>query len=285
MDPAVRKGLLALGYGENVEIPYEELHVSAEFQRLLKPRNWDEFVPALFGRGIVAEVKGKNYLVDGIHRVEEGRVHGMWETQGVPCVVYAGCTYEQAAGLYHLANVRRVALAAADAFRGACYSGDEAMRALDQDLIDLGLDGWCQGRAERDCTAIGAVLGVAEKYGREHAMYVLDTISECWSWNEEDEGFADSSPHHRTVKGFGEYLRPEKKVSGRRYPRRWDRENGPLLTNYIATHFPGQEGLLSFLARAGARRAAGGGGGLAVAVELQVHECFLKARRELRPAK
>jgi hypothetical protein len=283
MDPKVLKGLRDLGYGENAEIPAEELIVTAEFQRKLRPRNWDEFIPALFGRAIVAEVKGKHYLVDGIHRFDEGQRHGMWETQPVPCVLYAGCTMAQAAGLYHMANVSRIALKAADSFRAACYSGDENMRALDQDLLDVGLDGWCMGRAERDCTAIGAVLQVAEKYGREHALYTLDTISECWGWvDKDDEAYAESSPHHRTVKGFGEYLRPEKKIGNRRYPRRWDRENGPILSGYIATHYPGQVGLLSFLARASQRRAAGGGGGLAAAVEEHVHHCFLAARRELR---
>jgi len=251
----------------------------------LKPRNWDVFVPALFGRSIVAEVDGVNLVVDGIHRINEGEQHGMWERQDVPSVRYAGCTKEQAAGLYHLANVKRVALKAADAFRAACFSGDAEMRALDADLLDIGLDGWCMGRADRDCAAIGAVLAVVEKYGREHALYALDVISECWSWSDSsEEDFADSSPHHQAIKGFAEYLRPSKKVGGRRTPRRWDRENALMLTGYIATRFPGQEGLLSFLSRAASKRAgmAGGGGGMTLAMELMIHDCFNKARREMR---
>lgn len=283
MDPDVLKGLLALGYGTNVEIPYDELHVPVEFQRQLKPRNWDEFVPALFGRAIVAEVNGVNELVDGLHRVEEGATHGMWKAQKVPCVKYAGCTAEQAAGLFHLSNARRIALAAADEFRSACFSGDKEQQALDQDLLDIGLDGWCRGRSERDLTAIGTVVKLAEQHGREHALYTLDIISDCWSWvDKDDERYAESSPHMRVVKGFGEYLRPAKKITGRRYPRRWDREDGPMLTNYIAMNFPRQEGLISFLTRAQTRRVGVGGGGSAVGMELQIHDCYLKARRQLR---
>jgi hypothetical protein len=286
MDPTVLKGLLALGYGENVEIPYDELHVPEEFQRALKPRNWDTFVPALFGRAVVAEVDGENWLVDGLHRVDEGHTHGMWAEANVPSVLYAGSNKEQAAGLFHLSNARRVALRAADEFRSACYSGDESARALDVALLDLDLDGWCQGRAERDLTAVGTVVGIAEKYGMEHALYTLDTLRDIWAWDDKaDERYAESAPHMRTIKGFSEYLRPVKNVTGRRYPRRWDPENGEMLTTYIATHFPGQEGLLSFLARAQMKRAGkDGGGASAVGVELQIHDCFLKAKRERVPA-
>jgi len=294
MDPKVLKGLLSLGYGENVEIPYGDLKIPEEFQRELRPRNWDEFVPALFGRAVVVELlegglpesltPGDKVTVDGIHRVEEGHSHGMWTEHDVPSVLYQG-TYEQAAGLYHLANIRRVALAAADSFRGACFSGDEDMQALDADLLDIGLDGWCMGRADRDCTAIGTVIALTEKYGREHTLYVLDVISECWSWrDDQEETYAASSPHVRVIKGFGEYLRPEKRIGHRRYPRRWDPENAPMLTAYIATTYGGQEGLLNFLARAATLRAAGGGGGMAAAVEEHVHKCFLAARREMRAA-
>jgi hypothetical protein len=281
MDPQVVARLLGLeGYGKNVEIPYAQLVVPVEFQRKLNPRNWDVFIPALFGRAIVVEVEGEEILCDGLHRVEEGKANGMWDEQDVPCVRFANGTKEIAASIFHLGNRERTGVSSADQFRAACISGDAEALALDADLLEIGLDGWCQGRAPdgEDLGSIGTVVGVVEKYGRAHALYALDFIEGIWSWMKEDDRYV-GSPNIRVIKGFSEYLRPEKRVKNLRRPRRWDQNNGPMLQEYIATNFPGEEGHESFIVRAQFRKAGGGGGGSAVGMEEEIHDAFKKAKR------
>jgi hypothetical protein len=157
------------------------------------------------------------------------------------------------------------------------------MRRLDDDLLDRGLDGWCQERA-RDLGAIGTVVGLHDQLGLDHILYTLDVVADIWSWQneEEDERYAKDSPHSRIIRGFAMYLIPERKVSGRKYLRRWDRENTDMLTSWIATNYPGQEGMLSFLARAQTKRVGVGGGGSAIGVELMIHDSFLKAKRDAK---
>jgi hypothetical protein len=286
MDPKVKAGLLLLdGYGEDMEIPREELKVPEEFQRKLKPRGWEQFIPALFGRVLVAEVNGDKLIVDGIHRVEGGDSHHMWDGgKKVPSVLYRNCSMEQAAGLFHLLNAERVALRAADEFRSACLSGDEGARLFDENLLDRGLDGWCQERSEQDLMAVGTAVDLHEKLGLDHILYTLDVIADIWAWRnpEEDERYVPTSPHSRILRGFAMYLIPERKLSGRKYLRRWDRENTEMLTSWIATNYPGPEGMQSFLARAQTRRVGVGGGGSAIGVELQIHDAFLKAKRDTK---
>lgn len=285
MDPQVVRGLLGLeGYGEDVLIPFDKLVIPEDFQRELKPRNWETFIPALFGRAIVAEVDGDDLLCDGLHRVMEGEQKGTWKKRGVPCVRFKDCTREQAVAIFHLANRERVSVSSADQFRAACLSGDKEAIQLDTDLKQIGLDGWCRGRSESNLGSIGTVIGVADKYGREHALYTLDVIGAIWSWHEGDDRYTLNSPNIRIIKGFSEYLRPEKRVLGRRRLRRWNQDDTELLTEYIATNFPGDEGHESFIVRSQARRLGGGGGGGAVGVEEQIHDCLLKARRQLRAA-
>jgi hypothetical protein len=284
VDPRIIQGLLGLGYGDNAEVPYGQLVVPEEFQRLLKPRNWDVFVPALFGRAIVCEVEGSLYTVDGIHRVGEGEAHGMWASQDVPCVVYRDCTWEQAAGLFKYLNDGRLSLTAADRFRSACFMDEGEARLLDADLLDIGLDGWCRGRSDYDLGSIGTVVALSEKYGRAHALYTLDAIGQIWPWDKTSDRYTEGSPNIRILKGFGEYLRESKRVLGRRRLRRWNPDDGPMLFEWIATNYPGQEGHESFIMKAQFRRVGGGGGASAVGVEEQLHDCYLKARREQRDA-
>jgi hypothetical protein len=285
MDPDVIRGLLGLkGYGENVEIPRSKLVVPEEFQRQLKPRNWETFIPALFGRAIVVEVDGKEWLCDGLHRVAEGDAHDMWASQAVPAIRFANGTKEIAAAVFHLGNRDRTSVSQADQFRAACISGDAEARKLDEDLLEIGLDGWCQGRSESNLSAIGTVAALAEKYGRAHALYTLDTINEIWSWEKDDAQYVEASPNIRIIKGFGEYLRPEKRVGGRRRLRKWDPEDREMLTSWIAVNYPGEVGHDSFILKAQFKLKGGGGGGSAVGVEMVIHDCFLAARREQRDA-
>lgn len=281
MDPqVVARDLLPLDYGEDTLIPANQLELPEKFQRRLKPRTWETFIPALFDRIIVAEVNGHYYIVDGQHRFEHGVRHGMFNETPVPCTLHRGCTEEGAAAIFHLKNSAAVALRPADEFRAACYSGDERKRNLDGALLRLGLDGWCQGRAIRDCTAIGSVVVLDDNFGLSHTIYTVSVIGDIWPWDPSFEGYAPGSPHVRCIRGFGQFLRPTKRVTGKRYPRRWHREHTEIFVNYMQKKYPDQEGLESILALAEKAARGGGGGGGSLGMELVLTDCFRRAKRQ-----
>lgn len=273
-DASVIARLAKYDYGDDEMIAIRDTVRPEEFQRKLRQRTWDTFVPALFGRVILMEVRGKLIMVDGQHRLDYAKRKG--ETH-VPSIVFRKGTMKDAAAMFDLFNTERVALKAADGFRAACVSGDRGKLALDAGLAERDLDGWCMGRARYNLTSIGSVVGLCDQTGLEHTLYTLDVLRDCWSWD------VESSPHVRCIRGFGQFLRSEKKVtaaSGRLYARRWNPENRDLLTSYIATNFPGKVGLRSILAVAQQKSLGGGGGGGSLGMERVLADTLRDAKKD-----
>ena len=239
--PAVLERLSQYGFGENVEfsqhgkLRIDKLEIPPEFQRKLRPRNWSQFVPALFGRITVAEVNGHFIVVDGQHRLDEA---DGWEV--LPATLFRGVSMRDAAAMFDLYNSERVALRAADEFRAACVSENDDALALDAALLARGLDGWCQGRAETDLGSIASVRTLEDQLGLDHTLYTMDFISDVWPWPQ-----VEGSPHVRIVRGVGQFLRSEKKVTGRKRPRKWNPAERDMLVNYLALFYPQQDGMES----------------------------------------
>lgn len=279
-DSAVLERLAAYGYGEDVEytrtgkLRIDSLKVPGEFQRKLRPRRWGMFVPALFGRIIVAEVNGISLTVDGQHRLDHAVASGM---ESIPAILYRGMTMRDAAAMFDILNSERVALNAADEFRSSCWSEDTGAMALDTALLSRGLDGWCKGRGDVDLRAISSVRKLNDDLGLDHTTYTLDVIGAIWPWAE-----VDGSPHVRIVRGFGQFLRPMKRVTGKKRPRRWNTDDRDLLVDYIRTFYPEGEGMKSFLSRAEGKVRGGGGGGGSLGMELLLGEVLNKARRRAK---
>lgn len=278
MDDHVLARLSVFGFGENAELEVTELHTPEEFQRKLRPRNWSLFVPALFGRLIIAVVNGTYYVVDGQHRLDEARRNSTFKK--VPCVVFKDMTMEQAAAMFDLVNSERKALAAMDNFRAACCGDVGNARELDEALLDRGLDGWGWGRGERNLGSIGSVVKLADDLGVEHASYALDVINAIWPFAEIGGDLGNSNPLHvRLVRGFGQFLRPEKRIDNRKRLRRWNRKDESLLVAFVRANYPGEMGLDSFLLKAQQERLGGGGGGGSAGMEILLAKLLNKARR------
>lgn len=285
-DASVIARLGKYGYGKNKIVTLGECVVPEEFQRKLRQRSWDTYIEALFGRIIIMIVDGVKIVVDGQHRRDHAMRYGK-ETG--PAIVYENGTMEDAAALFDLFNSERVALKAADAFRAACVSGDRGMLALDAGLLARGLDGWCHERADYNLQSIGSVMKLYSQVddihgtGLEHSLYTLDVLADCWPWS------VPGSPHVRCIRGFGQFLRPEKGVTlrtGRKAARRWNPADRELLTRWIAATYPSKvlgewtnEGLNSFLAKAEQKVRGGGGGGGSLGMERVLAETLNKARR------
>lgn len=282
-DANVAARLGKYGYGKNKTVTFSECVIPEEFQRKLKPRGWDIFTKALFGRVIIMEVDGVKVVVDGQHRIAHAENHGMVSGPGI---VYENGTMEDAAALFDLFNSERVSLQAADAFRAACVSGDQGMLDLDVGLLARGLDGWKRGRTEHNLAAIGSVVVLCndDAIGLDLALYTLDVIEECWPWD------VAKSPHVRCIRGFAQFLRPVKKFTVVRgsnvklKTRRWNPGDRDMLIGYIAANFAGDEGLENVLSRAQAKAPGGGGGGGSRGMELLLDELLRKAKNAARVA-
>lgn len=275
-DAAVVARLAKYGYGKNTKVVISETHNPDEFQRRLKPRTWSIFVKALFGRVTIMVVNGENIVVDGQHRLEHAERHG---EKTAPAVMFENGTMEDAAAMFDLFNSERIALSAAVAFRAACLSGDRAMLALDKALLARELDGWCNGREAYDLDSIGSVVMIHDQLGLDHTLYTLDVLADCWSWD------VPKSPHVRCIRGFAQFLRPQKRVtlrSGRLQERYWDPADRDLLTAYLRLFFPPDAegtGLHNFLGLAQQKSLGGGGGGGSLGMERVLADALRKARR------
>jgi hypothetical protein len=279
---SVLERLAAYGYGQDTEIATTDLVVPEEFQRKLKPRNWDLFVPMLFGRLIVARLKdGRLVIVDGQHRWEKAKEWGM---ENVPCILFEDVSVPDAAAMFDICNSDRVAIPPADEFRAACISEDQEAQELDAALLERDLDGWCQDRAEYNLRPISSLRKLQRDVDLDHTLYSLDVISEVWPWDE-----VKGSPHVRCIRGFGQFLRPEKMVlratGGRkRVLRRWDEADRELLVSYLREHYHGDIGLDNWLMRAERAARGGGGGGGSLGMEIVLRKTLTDARREARAA-
>lgn len=301
--PILDRLLERYGYGDNAEVDPRDIDYEAArklFQRDLKPRDWETFVPVLFGRPIVAEVKNgrrKAILVplDGQHRFHEAI---QVEEYAVPCVLYRGMAPEDVAAVFDILNSDRKSLPAPDEFRAACLSGAEAAVALDKALLERGLDGWCRRDGYKRLTVIGSVRVLQNELGRESSdgkgqgdpetglertLYALDTIRQVWPWDGPDA--VAKSPHTRVVQGFGQFLRPEKvrpkagdKV-GAKFIYRWDRENTGLLVEHLRVKYNVVGGLYDLLEKAEKLAPARAGGAGSVGMQWALDDEFRIACR------
>lgn len=278
----VLERLAAYGYGEDIEIAIDDLVIPEEFQRKLKPRNWDLFVPILFGRLIVARLKdGRLVIVDGQHRWTKAKEWGMSTVQ---CILFQDVSLADAAAMFDICNGERVAIPPADEFRAACVSEDPEAMELDAALLQRGLDGWCRERAEYNLRPISSVRKLQRDEGLKHTLYALDVIADVWPWEE-----VKTSPHVRCIRGFGEFLRPEKMVlrergGRRRIRRRWNDADRTLLVTYLRNHYHGDVGLDNWLMRAERAARGGGGGGGSLGMEIVLRKALTDARREAKQA-
>jgi hypothetical protein len=295
VDTSILERLAAYGFGEDVVLPIDSIEVPEEFQRELKPRNWGVFAPPLFGRPSVAEVTkagGKKLAeprllgVDGQHRIHEAKIQGYTE---VPCVLVKDMTLEDAAGWFDIANHARVGLPQQVEFRAACMSLNANALALDKALLARGLDAWPYTlRTPHSLKAVTSVRVLQTELGLEHTLYTLDVLSDIWPWVEKEglpEGLATvpTSPHARAIRGFGQFLRPEKKVQkGARTKvtamRRWNPQDRDLLVGFLREHHGGEYGLDNLIARAENSRRGGGGGSLGM--EITLASVLRRARKE-----
>jgi hypothetical protein len=296
-DVGILERLSRYGFGEDVELPIDSIEVPEEFQRELKPRNWAVFAPPLFGRPGIAEVVSANGRklktprllgVDGQHRIYEAKVNGY---DKVPCTVVRGMSLEDAAGWFDLANHARVGLPAQVEFRAACMSLDSNALALDEALLERGLDAWPYAlRAPQGLRAISSVRVLADQTSLEHTLYTLDVLADIWPWPTQtpaEAGAVMTSPHVRAIRGFGQFLRPEKKVQKSARSkitslRRWNKDDRELLVGFLRQHHEGQYGLESLIARAEGKSAGGGGGSLGM--ELTLASILRRARKEANEA-
>ena len=302
----VMERLSAFGFGEDVMLDPTSLKVPEEFQRDEKARGWKKFVPALFGRLIVVEVDGEDLLVDGQHRNAGAKRANV---KVVPAVRFSrtldgrGMTLADAAAMFDICNSQRVALPAADEFRAAIVSEDEDAIALDEALLVRNLDGTGRGNRSGHPNAetlksISSVRKLQYDLGLDHTLYTLDVINEIWPFAE-----IKTSPHVRIVRGFGQFLRPEKTVLAsakgrRRVNRRWNLADRQALVEYLGLRFGPKEtpedapedmredllldGMNRFLMLAEARARGGGGGGGSLGMELVLKDMLSKARRYAR---
>lgn len=288
------------GYGQDCEMKLRDLEVPAEFQRKLKPRNWDIFVPALFGRLWVAEVTHANgkklakvrlLIIDGQHRAKEASDAGM---DTVPCLLWKDVAMEDAAAIYDRSNGDRTAIPPGDEFRAACSAQDADALALDVALLERGLDGWSlsgkdeqiagTARAAGNLRAIASVRKLQIDEGLEHTTYTLDVLRDIWPWAGDEDAVA-TAPHVRMIRGFGQFLREEKFVESqrgrrRKLRRRWDRNDTNLLVGFMREHFRGELGLDNFLRRCESAARGGGGGGGSLGCEWELARMLSKARKE-----
>ena len=292
-DVGILERLARYGFGENVMLPVDSIEVPEEFQRELKPRNWAVFAPPLFGRPSVAEVveaNGKKLIkarllgVDGQHRIYEAKVNGHDE---VPVTLVRGMSLEDAAAWFDLSNHARVGLPAQVEFRAACMSLDPGALALDEALIERGLDAWpFTLRATQGLRAINSVRVLQRELGLEHTLYTLDVLRDIWPWPTTTPPGSDvvmTSPHTRAIRGFGQFLRPEKKVqksarSKVTVMRRWNPDDRQLLVDFLREHHAGEYGLSTLIHRADGITAAGGGGSLGM--ELTLASVLRRARKD-----
>jgi hypothetical protein len=295
-DSLVIERLSRYGYGVDCEMKLTALEVPEEFQRKLRARNWDDFVPALFGRLLVAEVtsingkkltKSRKVIVDGQHRAVEAMRQGM---EMVPCLYWEDMAMEDAAAVFDLSQSNRVALPPADEFRSACWSQDARSMALDEALLERGLDGWSysgkdeqiagKARASHNLRAIASVRKLENDLGLEHTCYTLDVIQQIWPWDS-----VPTSPHVRMIRGFGQFLREEKFVESqrgrrRKLRRRWNRDDTGLLVAFMQENFHGELGLDNFLRRCESAARGGGGGGGSLGCEWELARMLSKARKD-----
>jgi hypothetical protein len=299
----VRARLERLGFGEDVELAIADLEVPREFQRKLKPRNWTIFVRAIFGRVYVAEVtsvKGKRLkkprlvIVDGQHRSHEAERFGHHK---IPCVLFHDMALEDVAAIFALDNSMAVSLPPQDEFRAACMAEDSDALALDAALLERGLDAWPvdgTGRAPHLLRPISSVRKLQRDISLEHTMYTLDVIRDVWPWPTEDDSNVDvvwsDSPHVRIIRGFGQFLRPEKKVqksarSKVTVIRRWNPADRVLLVEALRGSFTEPDllglqasGMDKLLALAEKEAPGGGGGGGSLGMELVLRRILNKAR-------
>lgn len=298
-DTGILQRLARYGFGEDLTLPVDSIEIPEEFQRELKPRNWPVFVPVLFGRPSVAEVisadgrelrKPRLLGVDGQHRVHEAKNNGLTE---VPCVLVRGMSLEDAAGWFDVANGARVGLPAQVEFRAACMSLDPNALALDKKLLERGLDAWPYAlRAPASLRAISSVRLLQKETDLEHTLYTLDVLAEIWPWpttTPPEFGSVSTSPHVRAIRGFGQFLRPVKKVqkSARSTVtslRRWNRDDRQLLVDFLRKHHSGEYGLSTLLQKAEGNARGGGGGGGSLGMELTLAGILRKARKEAKEA-
>jgi len=299
-ETAILERLKAFGFGENVDVDPTSLDIEsarALFQRALKARNWEVFVPALFGRPIVAEIKNgrrrpKLWVLDGQHRVYEAIQAGI---DTVPCVLYKGMTPENAAAMFDILNSDRKSLPAPDEFRAAVVSGNAAAVALNLALLERGLDGTCLLDGYKHLSVISTVRVLQDEItkhtddaeaGLEHTLYTLDTIRAIWPWDGPDS--IEKTPHTRAVRGFGQFLRPEKarEVQGSNKTAkeiaRWDRKDTKLLIDHLRTRYGpqyGEKGLDDFLRLAQGKTPGGGGGGGTLGMQWALDDEFQAALR------
>ena len=274
------------GYGENALIDPRDLDNAAArklFQRELKPRDWERFVPVLFGRPIVAEVKiGRKVVLvslDGQHRSYEAEVAG--ETE-VPVVLYPGMSPEDAAAVFDLINSDRKGLAAEDEFRAAIHSGAEAPTALDKALLERGLDGTCRREGYKHLSVISSVRVLQKELGLEHTLYTLDVIRAVWPWD--GPTAVAVSPHTRVLRGMGQVLREERSRSrsasdSTKYIYRWDRENTDLFVEHLRLKYNQLGNIGELLTKAQALALGGGGGGGSLGMQIALDDEFRVACR------
>jgi len=283
----VIKRLAKYGFGECVELDANVLEVPNDpddpkaFQRKGLVLGWTTFVPALFGRPIVAEVrngrgKPRLLILDGQHRIKEAKTAGYTE---VPCILFKGLTFRDAAAMFDILNSDRMALKPADEFRAACISEAPAAMALDEALLERGLDGWGRGRAAINLGAVSSVRKLQRDIrpdGLGHVNYTLDVLAEIWPWPE-----TLKSPHVRCIRGFGQFLREKKVIeeekTGRKVLREWDPAERGLLVAHLTMKY--QHSLPGFLALAEAKVQGGGGGGGSKGMEWLLLDELVEARQ------
>jgi hypothetical protein len=297
--------LSEFGFGENQKFDPNKLEVPREFQRDEKDRGWHYFVPALFGRLVVVKVGKRLLLVDGQHRNEEAKRAGYTE---VPAIFFektpAGraMVLADAAAMFTVCNGQRVALPAPDEFRSAIVAGDPQAVALNDALLARNLDGTGRGQAGypnvETFKSISSVRSLQYQLGLDHTLYALDVINDIWPFAE-----VKTSPHARIIRGFGQFLRPQKTVlataKGRtRQNRRWNPADKQVLVDYLRLRYGDREapagtpdslvaslrldGMNAFLQRAERRVKGGGGGGGSLGMELVLKDCLTEARRHAR---
>ena len=294
-DLGVLERLARYGFGEDVKLPVSSIEVPEEFQRELKPRNWAIFAPPLFGRPSVAEVtsvggqplvKPRLLGVDGQHRIYEAQANGHTE---VPCVLVRDMTMEDAAAWFDLANSARSGLPAQVEFRAACLGIDPQAQALDKALLERGLDAFPYTlRTPHSLRPIGSVRLLQRELGLEHTLYTLDVLRDIWPWPTETGGSGAPdvvaiSPHVRAIRGFAQFLRPEKKVqksarSKVTVMRRWNQEDRQLLVDFLRKYHGGEYGLSNLITKA--EGITGGGGGGSLGMELTLASILRRARKE-----
>jgi hypothetical protein len=213
---------------------------------------------------------------------------------------------EDVAALFTLDNSTAVNLPPQDEFRAACQALDPNALALDEALLERGLDGWPlpegqkTGRAPQLLRPISSVRKLQDDLGLEHTMYTLDVICDIWPWPSEDDTNVPvvwtDSPHVRIIRGFGQFLRSEKRVqksarSKVTVLRRWNPKDRDLLVSYMRETFTTPDvlginasGMDTLLALAEKEAPGGGGGGGSLGMELVLRKVLNKARYAAREA-